>query len=229
MPTPIFVSFEGGEGAGKTTQAEILHKRLWNADIPAVLVHEPGSTSLGRHLRDYLKSKHPLSKEAELLLFEAARVELVAEKIKPSLDNGFSVVADRFEASSVAYQGYGRKIDLQVIHYLNSFVTKGLSPNITFLLDLDPAEGLRRVGNPQLALPLEPDNVPDIGRQDVEGHRRFEEQPLEFHRRVRNGFLALARDNPERWVVIDATLPAEGISQLVWGHVSKRLKLSLVN
>lgn len=223
MSGAIFVCFEGVEGSGKTSQAELLHARLWAEGIQATLVREPGSTPLGRHLRDYLKSRQPLSKEAELLLFEAARAELVHSEIRPSLAKGLTVIADRFGASSLAYQGYGRKIDLAVIEYLNRFATQGLDPAITFLLDLDPAAGLRRVGEPQMVLPLYPDSTAQPVRPDVAGHRRFEDQPLAFHQRIRQGYLALARANQEGWVIIDAALPSSEIEVEVWDHVSRRL------
>ena len=224
MPGPLFISIEGGEGTGKSTQAEILHKRLWSHDIQAALVHEPGTTALGTYLRNYLKGKKPLSKEAELLLFEAARAELVTEEIKSGLSNGFTIIADRFEASSIAYQGYGRQIDLDVISRLNEFATQGVKPDTTFLLDLEPAEGLRRVGTPQLALQLET-NVENNGpRLDIEGQRRFEDQPLNFHKRIRNGFLTIAKEDPNRWIIIDAARSVELISEEIWAHVFERLE-----
>lgn len=225
MLGPIFISIEGGEGAGKTTQARFLQERLWDSGTQTILAHEPGTTPLGQYLRAYLKSKQPLSIEAELLLFEAARAQLVVDTIKPSLDKGMTVITDRFEASSVAYQGYGRRIDLDVIHRLNTFATHGVVPDTTFLLDIDPAEGLRRVGNPQLSLPLEPTNNPGPGRKDIEGHRRFEEAPLTFHTRVRKGFLELARNQPERWIVIDASQPEQQIQDEIWQHVLERLEI----
>ncbi len=224
VPGPLFISVEGGEGTGKSTQAEILHRRLWSHDIQAALVHEPGTTALGTYLRNYVKGKQPLSKEAELLLFEAARAELVLEEIKPNLRNGLTVIADRFEASSIAYQGYGRKIDLDVIGRLNEFATQGENPDTTFLLDLDPAEGLRRVGSPQLALQLESNKENSEPRLDIEGHRRFEDQPLNFHKRVRNGFLTIAKEDPDRWIIIDAARPVEAISEEIWNHVFERLE-----
>jgi dTMP kinase len=188
-------------------------------------VHEPGSTPLGTHLREYLLSKRPLSKEAELLLFEAARAQLVNEEIRPQLDQGVTIIADRFEASTVAYQGYGRRIDLDVVYRLNSFATQGILPDVSFLLDIDPAEGLRRVGHPQLTLPLDPTEDSRPGRQDVQGQRRFEDQPLQFHNRVRKGFLEIAHENPERWVMIDASKAQEKVSDEIWRHVLERLEL----
>ena len=225
MATPLFVSFEGGEGSGKSTQTRLLHDKLWDAGMRATLVHEPGTTPLGEYLRTYLKSSQPLTSEAELLLFEAARAELVNQRIEPSLADGFQVIADRFEASTVAYQGYGRRLDPEVIAYLNQFATGGRTPDLTFLLDLEPAEGLRRVGSPQLSLGLEVGVQAALPREDVEGQRRFEEEALGFHTRVRRGFLELAGADEERWVIIDATMPEEKIARQVWERVSSKLKL----
>ncbi len=228
MATPLFVSFEGGEGSGKSTQTRRLHDKLWDAGMRATLVHEPGTTPLGEYLRTYLKSSQPLTSEAELLLFEAARAELVSQRIEPSLADGFHVIADRFAASTVAYQGYGRRLDPEVIAYLNQFATGGRTPDLTFLLDLEPAEGLRRVGSPQLSLDLEVGVQPALPREDVEGQRRFEEEGLGFHRRVRRGFLELAGADEERWAVIDATMPEEKVARQVWERVSSKLKLPTV-
>ena len=228
MATPLFVSFEGGEGSGKSTQTRLLHDKLWDAGMRATLVHEPGTTPLGEYLRTYLKSSQPLTSEAELLLFEAARAELVNQRIEPSLADGFQVIADRFEASTVAYQGYGRRLDPEVIAYLNQFATGGRTPDLTFLLDLEPSEGLRRVGSPQLSLGLEVGVQAALPREDVEGQRRFEEEALGFHRRVRRGFLELAGADEERWVIIDATMSEEKIARQVWERVSSKLKLPTV-
>ena len=223
MPRRIFVSFEGGEGSGKTTQATILHNRLVEEGYATSLVHEPGTTELGWYLRRYLKSKGNLSKEAELLLFVAARVELVETVIRPSLNRGTSIVADRYADSSVAYQGYGRKIDLKIIQTLNDLATGGLMPDLTFLMDIEPEEGLRFVGQPQLRLPLEsgPEQTPV--RQDLEGQRQFEEQPLEFHRRVKEGYLKLAAQDRQRWLVVQAGCSVEEVSEQVWESVAQLL------
>lgn len=204
MDTAIFVSFEGGEGAGKSTQAKILHNRLRNALVPVILVEEPGTTSLGVYLREYLKSERSLSEEAELLLFVAARAELVSEQIKPALDAGITVIADRFDASSVAYQGYGRGLNFGGIYYLNTFATKGTTPDLTFLLDIRPADGLNRINS--------------------QG-QRFENDPLSFHEKVRNGFLDLAFADVDRWVLIDGMLPIEAVSDLVWKHFMYKTSL----
>lgn len=225
MPSGFFISLEGGEGAGKSTQAALLVRRLGEAGVPVTLVHEPGTTVLGAYLRDYLKSHRPVSKEAELLLFEAARAQLVSEIIRPSLNRGMTVVSDRFEASSVAYQGYGRRIAVDAVHRLNEFAVQGTLPQLTLLLDIRPEEGLRRTGNPQLTLNLEAGEGASFSRQDTAGTRRFEEQPLAFHARVREGFLQLAGNNPDRWVVVDAGLGSEEVREEIWRHVSQRLPI----
>ena len=145
MADGLFIVFEGGEGSGKSTQAERLYRRL-SEERSALLVREPGTTPLGLHLRDYLKSGRPLTPESELLLFAAARAQLVADQIRPSLERGITVISDRFSGSTVAYQGYGRAGRRDVIDYLNNYATSGLNPDVTYLLDIDPEEGLHRVG-----------------------------------------------------------------------------------
>ena len=127
---PIFVAFEGGDGAGKTTQARMLTARLPEEGRTTILVREPGATPLGDHLREYLKSNRRISPRAELLLFEAARAQLVEEVIKPSMEQGASVVSDRFAASSIAYQGYGREVSLERVRQINDFATQSLYPHL---------------------------------------------------------------------------------------------------
>ena len=221
MPSGFFISLEGGEGAGKSTQAALLVRRLGEAGVPVTLVHEPGTTVLGTYLRDYLKSSRPMSREAELLLFEAARAQLVSEIIRPSLNRGMTVVSDRFEASSVAYQGYGRRIAVDAVHRLNEFAVQGTLPDLTLLLDIDPEERVRRAGG-QLALDMAPSEASSPTRQDAGDTRRFEDQPLNFHARVREGFLRLARENPRRWLVIDGKPGVEDVQERIWGHVAAR-------
>ena len=217
MAKGLFIVFEGCEGSGKSTQAELLQTALVESGRQAILVHEPGSTNLGRYLRNYLKSKQPLTKESELLLFEAARAQLVADEIRPVLANGLIVIADRFAASTLAYQGYGRGIDIGLISRLNDFATAGIGPDITFLLDIGPEDGLKRAAT-QLPLGFQEEET-NHGRADVEGHRRFEDQPLTFHNRVREGYLKLAKSDSEKWMIIDAGLPRAEISKQVWQTV----------
>lgn len=222
MSNGLFIVFEGGEGSGKSTQAGRLLQRLSETGSPAVLVREPGTTTLGLYLREYLKSKRPLTLESELLLFAAARAQLVAEEIRPTLERGITVVADRYTGSTVAYQGFGRGIRRDVIDYLNDYVTGGLDPDVTFLLDTAPTEGLERVGSPQLQMALLPEDNAEVGRADIAGHRRFEDQALGFHNRVRRGYLELARTAPG-WQTVDAGLPIEELSDQVWEAVAKLL------
>ena len=222
MSNGLFIVFEGGEGSGKSTQAELLHRRLVEAQRPAVLVREPGTTTLGLYLREYLKSKQPLTTESELLLFVAARAQLVADQIRPSLEQGTHVIADRFIGSTVAYQGHGRGVKRDVIDYLNHFVTGGLNPDVTFLLDIDPEEGLLRVGRPQLQMALLPDDHDDVGRADVAGHRRFEDQSSSFHKRVRRGYLELSNTG-QGWQKVDARLPVEELAGHIWDSVASLL------
>ncbi len=222
MDKGLFIVFEGGEGSGKSTQAECLLQRLLDAGHQAVLVREPGTTTLGLYLREYLKSKRPLTLESELLLFAAARAQLVAEEIRPTLERGINVVADRYTGSTVAYQGFGRGIRRDVIDYLNDYVTGGLNPDITFLLDTEPTEGLERVGSPQLQMALMPEDTAEVGRADVAGHRRFEDQSVGFHNRVRRGYLELAK-SAKGWQTVDARQSIDELSSQIWDGVSHLL------
>ena len=223
MSKGLFIVFEGGEGSGKSTQAERLRQRLSDELHSAVLVREPGTTILGLYLREYLKSKRPLALESELLLFAAARAQLVSEQIKPTLDKGISVIADRYTGSTVAYQGYGRGLKREVVDYLNDYVTGGLYPDATFLLDIGPEEGLYRVGSPQLRMALSPEDSSDVGRADIQGHRRFEDQALAFHKRVRRGYLELAKSSPS-WHTLDAGLTQDELEQGIWNIVAPLLE-----
>ncbi len=209
----VFIAFEGGEGAGKSTQAAILEEALRRKDYRTVLLREPGSTVLGDYLRQYLIGGQPVSSHAELLLFEAARAQLMTERVGPLLDSGAVVIADRFAGSTVAYQGYGRGIDLSRIEWLNDFATAGRYPDLTILLDIDPVIGLGRVNErqPQLALPM------------VDGPDRFEDETMAFHDRVRRGFVKQAEANPETWPKINANRSIEEVAASVWNAVAPLL------
>lgn len=222
----FFVSFEGGEGTGKSSQAEVLTTRLKNAGVQVLPVHEPGMTRLGEYLRLWLKreSTETISPMAELLMFAAARAELVTKVLKPALHHTkLVIVADRYADSTIAYQSYGRRLPLQKVVAINRLATNGIMPNITFLLDCPPNEGLNRTGAAQAALSLDSGIHTEIGRIDTAGTRRFEEEPLEFHHRVRDGYLKLAKKEPERWQVMDATKPMEETSEIVWRCVQTEL------
>ena len=200
----LFITFEGGEGTGKSTQARLLVDRLSAQGRPVVGLREPGGTPLGDYLRGWLKSAdRPLTAEAELLLFVASRAELVRTVIVPALEAGTTVVLDRYADSTTAYQGHGRRLPLRMVRAANQLATEGLTPDLTVLLDAPPAAALGRV------------SVPAAG----DDGRRFEEADAGFHRRVRLGFRRLARRSPGRWLVLDALAPVETIHAWVWERV----------
>ena len=227
----FFLTFEGGEGAGKSTQVARLAQRLREAGREVVTVREPGGTSLGEDVRRWVRGVN-VSRVTELLLFAAARAELVATAIRPSLERGAVVIADRYADSTTAYQGYGRGIDLEVVRAVNNAATGGLTPDLTLLLDLPTEEGLARAGVHgqqkaskrsvgQLGLGLE-EGAPASSRREEQGSR-FEQESLAFHRRVRSGFLKVVKESPHRVLLLDATKSADEVSEAVWAVVSARL------
>ena len=223
----LFISLEGGEGAGKTTQAARLVERIEAMGLRCLRVREPGSTALGTDLRKLIKRSHTsdetMSRAAELFLFAAARSELVAKVIAPeSDDDDLVVVADRYADSTVAYQGYGRGIDIETIRAVNGLATHGVMPDVTFLLDCPPEIGISRVRGLQLQMPMSDIKTADAVERNAEG-MKFEEEPAEFHERIRLGFLALADQEPERWRVVDATRSIDAISDDIWNAVRERL------
>ncbi len=198
----LFITFEGGEGSGKSTQAKALYKRLLSLNIPTLLTHEPGGTPLGNSLRRWLKDKEEIDPRTELLLFNASRVHLVSHVIRPALEKGTTVICDRFAESTIAYQGYGRGLDLNLIEAVNNTATQGLRPDLIVFLDIPVDHGLARKG-----------------RRD-----RFEREEIAFHQRVRNGYLEMARREPERWLAIDGSLHRRKIQRLIWERVEPLLK-----
>jgi dTMP kinase len=223
----LFVSFEGGEGTGKTTQAELLVEGLRAAGLSVLPIHEPGSTRLGSHVREWLKrgllGDETMSHSAELFLFASARSELVAKLIQPAIEKkDMVIVCDRYADSTTAYQGYGRRIPLGYVTAINELATQGILPDITFLLDCPPETGLERVGSFQMKLPLEGAEPPENRQRDHEG-TRFEEESLEFRERVRLGYLEIAGQQPDRWCVIDAGEPVQAIRAVIWDRVHETL------
>jgi len=193
-----FITFEGGEGAGKSTQARLLARRLKAEGYPFVLTREPAGTELGRWLVRLLAEKGPpLDPMAELLLFEAARAQHVAEVIRPALERGDTVICDRFTDSTLAYQGCGRGLDLSLIRTLSDAATGGLAPNLTVLLDTPPEVGLARKDHEKI--------IDRIGAEAIE-----------FHDRVREGYLALANEERQRFLVLDASLAEGELSEAIW-------------
>jgi dTMP kinase len=195
-PAGLFLAFEGGEGVGKTTQARLVAIWLREQGYDVVTTHEPGATKVGMRLRALLlDTAHAgMSSHSEALLYAADRAEHVAEVIDPALVRGAVVITDRYIDSSLAYQGYGRGIPTADIARLNSWAVDGRMPDLTVLLDMEPAGGLRRHSH---------------------SADRIEAEPPEFHRRVRAGFLALARAEPDRYLVVDAAGPVDAVAQQI--------------
>ena len=200
----LFITFEGGEGSGKSVQARALYKRLSQSAISALLTHEPGGTPCGNTIGRWLKwaEAQDISPLTELLLFNASRAQLVSEVIRPNLKNGMVVICDRYADSTTAYQSYGRGLDLRMVKSVNNTATGGLKPDLTILLNISVEEGLAR----------------KRGKQD-----RFERENIAFHKRVREGYLKLAANAPEHWLVIDASQSRAKIAKLIWQRISQLL------
>ncbi len=200
----LFITFEGGEGCGKSTQARALYRRLSRLTIATILTHEPGVTPLGKRLSRWLKwEKTEISPLAELLLFNASRSQLVTEVIQPSLKDGKIVICDRYADSTTAYQSYGRGLDLELARAINNTATQEIKPDLTILLDIPAEAGLIRK---------------KAKRQD-----RFEQEDIAFHQRVREGYLKLAASDPQRWLVVAATQSKTKIAEIIWQRVSQQL------
>jgi dTMP kinase len=197
----LFITFEGGEGCGKSTQTRALHNKLTCCHIPSILLREPGGTPLGEKVRHLLKKSSAIniSPLSELILFNASRSQLVSEVILPEMRQGKIVICDRFADSTIAYQYFGRGLDRDTVQSMNKLASQGLKPDITFLLDIDPQIGL--------------------SRKSQSTSDRFEKEQLSFHRRVREGFLTMAEKEPHRWLVIDSTLNRLAISAIIWGKI----------
>jgi len=216
----LLITFEGGDGSGKSTQATLFYQRLKAEGqaafaIPSekvVLTHEPGGTSFGEMVGDLIKRRatfkwvqrqlleingERVDPRTELLLFEASRAQLVAEVIDPTLGQGGVVICDRFTDSTLAYQGYGRGLDLSFIRALNCFAAQDLKPDLTILLDIPVEVALSRK--------VAPPNKDRLGAEQIA-----------FHERVRHGYLTLAIAEPQRWFMVDGTLPPERIARQIW-------------
>lgn len=216
------ISFEGGDGSGKTTQMELLETYLVQKGRPCVSTREPGGTALGKMIRHALleAGKEDLSPPAELFLYLADRAQHVQEVIQPALVTGQTVLCDRFTDSTMAYQGYGRGVDLALLRRLNQIASQGITVDLTFLLDCPVALGLSRTKNRILQLPSG-GRAPEAIRED-----RFEREKAEFHERVRQGFLELARVEPERIVVLDASRPIRQVHEEIKTIIDQKLFLN---
>jgi dTMP kinase len=193
MTTGRFIVLEGGEGAGKSSVQQALGDRLRAGDVDVLLTREPGGTPLGERIRELVLARRAIDDPlTELMLFEAARAHLVATVIRPALERGATVLCDRFTASSVAYQGFGRGLGRGVVEQANAIATGGLATDLTLLLDLPPERGLAR-----------------RSRDGASNH--FDAADAAFHERVRAGFLELARESPATWRIIDASQPLDAV------------------
>ncbi len=202
-PRGLWVTFEGGDGAGKTTQAALLEKWLSDQGRTVVRTREPGGTEVGVLIRDIvLHHRGDIAPRAEALLYAADRAHHVATLVRPALERGDVVIQDRYLDSSVAYQGAGRVLDAAQVRDLSLWATEGALPDVTLLLDLDPASARVR---------LDADDKP---------FDRLESEKAEFHERVREAFLALAQAEPDRFVVLDASLPADDLAAAVRERVA---------
>ena len=208
----VFITFEGGEGSGKTTQLQARLRYLRGRGWEAIETRDPGGTPIGKQIRTLLLDcgNAGMVPAAELLLYEASRAQLVREVIRPALTAGRAVLCDRFIDSTVAYQGYGRGLDLALIARLSALATDGLCPDVTFLLDLEPAVGLRRAGR-------------RVAEQNAR-RDRIEEEVLTFHQRVRAGYQMIATAEPERVIVVDASLGMAEVEACIRGRMDEWLQ-----
>jgi len=211
MPRLPFITFEGSEGCGKSTQVVRLASRLEHAGVRTLVTREPGGTPIGEKIRDLLQfapESFAMTPEAEMLLFAASRSQLVRETIQPALDQGIVVISDRFFDSTTVYQGVARKLSPEIVETLNAFAVGPARPDVTFILDIDVetarARMLRRV-------------------RPVAVHDRMEQEPVEFYERVCQGYRELAKREPDRFIVIDGGQSPDAIENQIWDALTSRL------
>jgi len=197
----FFISIEGFDGTGKSTQSKLLKDGLDKENKDSIIVREPGSTNFSEKIRNIIKENTEIETMTELLLFQTSRSELVSKVIKPNLKRGRIVITDRYTDSSIAYQGYGGGLDIELIKNLNKISTAGLTPNLTFLLDMDVKDSLNRA----------------MKRNSSEKEQidKFENKDFSFHEKVRNGFNQILKKNEDRIVKIDASEEIELISKKI--------------
>lgn len=207
MKKGLLITFEGLDGSGKTTQIQNFISKLEDEKYAHLLLREPGGSKIGEKIRDILldKNNSEMTDVAELLLYSASRNQLCRQKIQPALADQTIVICDRFYDSTTAYQGYARGIDLSFINKLNMIATDNLVPDLTFLLDIS----METRGD----------------RLDANNLDMLEQEHLDFHRRVRSGFLKMAEDNPDRFVIIDGTKPITDISRIIWNKFQEKITL----
>jgi len=206
-----FITFEGIEGCGKSTQVKKIRDAFALREIPYIATEEPGGSGIGKKIRSMLLNKAPaeIAPEAELLLFMADRAQHVREVILPALNRNQIVVCDRFADATIAYQGFGRGLDTAMIEAMNRFACGGLKPDLTFLLDISVEAGLRRA------------NERNAGKEASQREDRFESEALDFHDRVREGYLYLAGREPLRFRIINASKSIDAIQAEIWAEIEK--------
>jgi dTMP kinase len=206
-----FITFEGPDGSGKTTQLLILHRYLVRAGWPVLLVREPGGTAIGDQIRAVLHDTRNVSMlpNAEVLLYSASRAQLVGQVIRPALEGGSVVLCDRYAEATMAYQGYGHGLDLELLKAITVFATGGLRPDLILYLDIEIEEGLRRKRS---------------SFQAGQGEwNRMDQKELDFHQRARAGYLQMVAAEPERWFVLDATRSIASLQHSIRGRVKHLL------
>ena len=204
----MFITFEGPDGSGKTTQIRLLVEWLEEREHQVTVTREPGGTAIGAQIRAVLHDPGNAEMDpcAEILLYSADRAQHVAQRVLPALALGEIVISDRYADSTLAYQGYGRQLDLETLRTITAFATRNLQPDLSIYLDIPPETGLER------------------RQRGGEEWNRLDAEALEFHRRVRAGYLELIDRKPERWEVVDATRPVEEVQAEIRSLVEARLE-----
>jgi dTMP kinase len=211
MTRGAFITFEGSEGCGKSTQVKRLAARLEQAGLPTLITREPGGTAIGEKIRDLLQfapESFAMTPETEILLFAASRAQLVRETIQPALERGMIVISDRFFDSTTVYQGVARKLSPEIVDTLNTFAVGHARPDLTFILDIDVATARQRMLR----------RVRSVAVKD-----RMEEEPVEFYERVCQGYRELARREPNRFVLIDGAQTPDAIEEQIWNAVQSKM------
>jgi dTMP kinase len=211
MKLSLFITFEGPDGSGKSTQINLIANQLSRQGYKVLCTREPGGTAIGDQIRQVLHDikNTEMSARAEILLYSASRAQLVEQVILPHLAEGGVVLCDRYADSTYAYQGYGRQLDFETLRLITGFATQGLKPDLTIYLDVLVEEGLRRKSAA---------NVTGGGEWN-----RMDQLELAFHQRVRTGYLEMARQEPERWLIVDASAPVDQINQLICRRLEQAL------